>query len=48
MSVRTLYILIGVLAIAVVVLGIGWYNEANKSASIDINVGNGGLSIKAD
>lgn len=48
MNQRTLYIVIGVLALAVIVLGIGWYNAAQQPSGIDINLGNGGVSIKTN
>ena len=48
MNQNVLYAIIGVLALAVIVLGWGWYNEAHKPASVDINFGDTGLSIKTN
>ena len=47
MTQRTLYIVIGVLVVAVLVLAYGWYNEANTKR-VDINIGNGGLTIQSN
>ena len=47
MSQRALYIVVAILAIAVVVLGFAWYQEANTNR-VDIKLGNGGLSIQSD
>ena len=41
-----LYMVIGALAIALVVIG-GWlYQERQKTSGIDINVGRGGITIQ--
>lgn len=40
-----LYLLIGVLAIAIAVLGYYFYQEQQKTSGIDINVGESGVSI---
>jgi hypothetical protein len=45
MSRNTLYTIIGILTLAVIVLGYGWYNEASKTSGVDINLGDGGMSI---
>ena len=45
MSQRALYAVIAVLAIAVIVLGIAWYNEANKPKGLNVDFGNGSMTI---
>jgi len=41
-----LYLVIGMLVIAIAVLG-GWlYQERQKTSGIDINVGRGGITIQ--
>ena len=42
-----LYGVVGILAIAVVVAGIGWYQEAN-TAHLDVRVDENGLSVDAN
>ncbi len=42
-----LYGIVGILAIAVVVAGIGWYQEAN-TAHLDVRVDENGLSVDAN
>ena len=48
MSQRALYAVIAVLAIAIVVLGYAWYQEANKPAAVSIDLPNGNISIGED
>jgi hypothetical protein len=48
MSQNALYAIIGALVLAVIVLGWGWYNEANKAPGVDINLGNNGISIQSN
>ena len=48
MNQRVLYAAIAVLALAVVVLGWAWYQEANKPAAVSINLPNGNISIGED
>ena len=45
MSQRALYVVIAILAIAVIVLGIAWYQEANKPKGVNVDLGNGHISI---
>lgn len=47
MNKSILYAIIGVLAVAVIVIGFGWYRDAN-TASLDIRVDEGGLSVDAN
>jgi uncharacterized membrane protein YuzA (DUF378 family) len=46
MSRNVLYLIIGVLAIAVVVFGYQLYQERQKTTNIEINVGKSGISIE--
>jgi len=48
MSQRALYVVIAMLAIAVIVIGIAWYNEANKPKGVNVDFGNGSVSIDED
>ena len=48
MSQRALYAVIAILAIAVIVLGYAWYQEANKSAAVSVDLPNGNISIGED
>ena len=48
MSQRALYVVIAILAVVVVVLGIAWYNEANKKPAISVDLPNGNISIGED
>ena len=48
MSQRALYAVIGILAIAVIVLGYAWYQEANRPAAVSIDLPNGNISIGED
>ena len=41
-----LYIVIGALFVAIVVVGYLLYQERQKTSGIDINVGNSGISIE--
>ena len=41
-----LYVVIGVLVVATVVVGYLLYQERQKTTGIDINVGNSGVSIQ--
>lgn len=43
---NVLYLVIGVLAVAVVVFGYQLYQERQKTTGIEINVGKGGISIE--
>jgi predicted negative regulator of RcsB-dependent stress response len=46
MNRNTLYLVIGVLAVAAVVLGYQLYQERQKTTGIEINVGKSGISIE--
>jgi predicted negative regulator of RcsB-dependent stress response len=46
MNRNILYLVIGVLAVAAVVLGYQFYQERQKATSIQIDVGKGGISIE--
>lgn len=48
MSQRALYAVIAILAIAVIVLGIAWYQESTKPAAISVDLPNGNISIGED
>lgn len=43
---NTLYLVVGALAVAAVVLGYLFYQERQKTAGIEINVGKSGISIE--
>ncbi|HEY8596210.1 MAG TPA: hypothetical protein VIL84_13290 [Devosiaceae bacterium] len=43
---QMLYAVIGVLALAVVVLGVLYIQERQNNSSIDVKLGNGGISIQ--
>ena len=43
-----LYLLIGALAVATAALGYYFYEERQNRSSIEIDVGNGGISIETD
>lgn len=45
MSQRALYVVVAILAIAVIVLGIAWYNETNKPKGLNVDFGNGSVTI---
>ena len=46
MNRNALYLIIGVLVVAVVVVGYLFYQERQKTSGIDINIGDGGISIE--
>jgi RsiW-degrading membrane proteinase PrsW (M82 family) len=46
MNRNALYLVIGVLAVALVVVGYLFYQERQKTSGIDINIGDGGISIE--
>jgi RsiW-degrading membrane proteinase PrsW (M82 family) len=46
MNRNVLYLVIGVLAVAAVVLGYQFYQERQKATGIQIDVGKGGISIE--
>jgi predicted negative regulator of RcsB-dependent stress response len=46
MNRNILYLVIGVLAVGAVVLGYKFYQERQKAAGIQIDVGKGGISIE--
>ncbi len=46
MNRNTTYLIIGVLAVAVVVFGYQLYQERHKTASVEISIGNRGISIE--
>ena len=46
MSRNVLYLVIGALVIATVVLGYYFYQERQKTTGIEINVGKSGISIE--
>jgi RsiW-degrading membrane proteinase PrsW (M82 family) len=46
MNRNILYLIIGALAVATVVLGYWFYQERQKTAGIEINVGKTGISIE--
>ena len=45
---RILYLILGALIVAVVVLGYQLQQERNKKAGIDINIGERGISIETN
>jgi hypothetical protein len=45
---NVLYLIIGALAVAAVVAGYLLYQERQKTSGIDINVGNGGISVQTN
>ena len=46
MNRNVLYLIIGALVVVAVVVGYLLYQERQKTTGIDINVGNGGVSIQ--
>ncbi|WP_162901675.1 hypothetical protein [Breoghania sp. L-A4] len=46
MNRNVLYLAIGALAVATLVLGYYFYQERQKTSSIEINVGKGGISVE--
>lgn len=44
---NSLYLIIGVLAVAALVLGYLFYEEQEKAAGIQIDVGKGSISLEA-
>lgn len=46
MNRNTLYLVVGVLAVAAVVLGYQLYQERQKTTGIEINVGKSGITIE--
>ncbi len=46
MSCNGLYLLLGALVVAIVVIGYLLYQERQKTSGIDINVGKGGISVE--
>jgi predicted negative regulator of RcsB-dependent stress response len=46
MNRNTLYLVIGALAVATMVIGYQLYQDRQKTTSIEINVGNTGISIE--
>jgi len=46
MNRNALYFIIGVLVVAIVVVGYLFYQERQKTSGIDINIGDGGISIE--
>jgi predicted negative regulator of RcsB-dependent stress response len=46
MNRNVLYLIIGALIIAVAVFGYALYQERQKTAGIDINIGKSGISIE--
>ena len=46
MDIRVLYVLIGVLVIAVVVLGVSLQHERQKTSGVSIELNKNGLSIE--
>jgi predicted negative regulator of RcsB-dependent stress response len=46
MNRNLLYLVIGVLVVAVLVVGYQFYQEQQKTTGIDINVGKGSISIE--
>jgi RsiW-degrading membrane proteinase PrsW (M82 family) len=46
MTRNVLYLVIGALAVATVVLGYQFYQERQKTSGIEINVGKSGVSIE--
>ena len=46
MNRNTLYLVIGALVIATLVLSYYFYEERQKTTSIEINVGKGGISVE--
>lgn len=46
MNRNVLYLIIGVLVVAIVVVSYLFYQERQKTSGIDINIGDGGISIE--
>lgn len=46
MNRNVLYVVVGVLAVAVLVLGYQFYQERQKPSGIQIQVGDGGISVE--
>lgn len=46
MNRNVLYLVIGVLAVAALVLGYQFYQERQKTTGVEINIDKGGLSIE--
>ena len=46
MNRNTLYLVIGLLAVAAVVLGYQLYQDRQKTTGVEINVGKSGISIE--
>jgi len=46
MNRNVLYLVIGALVVAIVVVGYLFYQERQKTSGIDINIGEGGISIE--
>lgn len=46
MNRNALFVIIGALVVAIVVVGYLFYQERQKTSGIDINIGDGGISIE--
>jgi len=46
MNRNALYLVIGALAVVSIVLGYRYYQERNRSPTVEISVGKGGISIE--
>ncbi|MFM9844351.1 MAG: hypothetical protein ACKVOI_15430 [Dongiaceae bacterium] len=46
MNRNLLYLIIGALVVATIVVGYLFYQERQKTSGIDINIGDGGISIE--
>ena len=48
MNRNVLYVVIGALAVAVLVLGYMYYREQQKPSGVEIRIGEGGVSIESN
>lgn len=46
MNRNILYLIIGVLAVAAIVLGYQYYQESQETSGVEVNVGEGSLSVE--
>ena len=46
MNRNILYLIIGVLAVAAIGLGYQYYQESQKTSGVEVNVGEGSLSVE--
>ncbi len=45
MSKNILYVIIAILVLAAIILGYGWYSEANKPASVSVDLGGSSVTL---